>query len=166
MNIARKIILKLFLFLVIGIWEYLLFLKKERDYMRIRQHIGNVDIQLNTDRIDRNLKNAQKRLDEDVLKDTTPYVPKGGTEYLRGSGHIADGGGEVIWDANYAHYIYMGELYLAANGSAWAKKHEKKFPSGKPLTYQEPGAEEKFFEAAKRDHKEEWIADVKKEMRK
>lgn len=41
----------------------------------------------------------------------------------------------VRYYQQYAHYIYMGELYLAANGSSWAKEGEKKFPSGKPLTY-------------------------------
>ena len=135
--------------------------------MRIRQHIGNVDIQLNTDRLDRNLKNAQKRLDEDVLKDTTPYVPKGGTGYLRGSGHIADGGGEVVWDANYAHFQYVGYVRTDEDGRVFVGKGEKKpILTETPLQYQEPGAERKFFEAAKRDHKQEWIDDVKKEMGK
>lgn len=134
--------------------------------MRIRQHIGNVDINIDTSRIDRNIREAQKKLNEDVLRDTTPYVPKGGTGYLRGSGHIPDPyGGEVVWDANYAHYIYMGELYLAANGSSWAKQYEKKFPSGKPLDIKKP-YEDHFFEAAKRDHFDEWLADVRKEIDK
>ena len=44
--------------------------------MRIRQHIGNVDINIDTKRIDRNLKEAQKELNLAVRKDTTPFVPK------------------------------------------------------------------------------------------
>lgn len=136
--------------------------------MRIIQHIGNVDIQLNTDRIDRNLKNAQKKLNEDVLRDTTPYVPKGGTGYLRGSGHIPDPyGGEVVWGANYAHFQYVGHVLTDENGRVWVRKNEKKpVDTGRLLQYQEPGAEREFFEAAKRDHKEEWLADVRKEMDK
>lgn len=35
----------------------------------------------------------------------------------------------------YAHYMYMGELYLAPNGSSWAKKGEKKVATGKKLNY-------------------------------
>lgn len=135
--------------------------------MKINTQIGNVGIRLDTGRIERNLKNAQRQLDEAVLRDTTPYVPKGGTGYLRGSGHIEDGGGAVVWGANYSHYIYMGELYLAANGSSWAKKYEQKFPSGKPLDLSRtPGAEAKFFEAAKRDHLQEWNDIVKREIDK
>lgn len=135
--------------------------------MKINTHVGNVDIKIDTSRIDKNLKNAQKVLNEDVLNDTTPYVPKGGTGYLRGSGYIPDPyGGEVIWGANYSHYIYMGELYLAENGSSWAKKHEKKFPSGKPLHFQEPGTTDHFFEEAKKEHLDSWIKHVKKEINK
>ena len=40
--------------------------------MRIRQHIGNVDIQLNTDRIDRNIREAQKLLNMQVVADCDP----------------------------------------------------------------------------------------------
>lgn len=35
----------------------------------------------------------------------------------------------------YAHYIWEGKLYLAPNGSSWAKKGETKQPSGKDLEY-------------------------------
>lgn len=135
--------------------------------MRIIQHIGNVDIDIDTKRIDTNFKNAQRKLGEDVLKDTTPYVPKGGTGYLRGSGHVADEGREVIWDAPYSHFQYVGFVRTDENGRTWVGKNERKpILTAKPLQYQEPGAEREFFEAAKRDHKDEWIADVKKEMRK
>lgn len=41
----------------------------------------------------------------------------------------------IKYNRPYAHYIYEGELYLADNGSAWAKKGKKKKPSGKPLNY-------------------------------
>lgn len=41
----------------------------------------------------------------------------------------------VTYEQPYAHYQYTGELYLAPNGSAWAKKDEEKYPSGIPLQY-------------------------------
>ena len=135
--------------------------------MKVNTHIGNVGIKIDTSRIDKNLKNAQKRLDEDVLKDTTPYVPKGGTGYLRGSGRIADGGGEVIWDALYAHFQYVGYVRTDENGRVFVGKDEKKpILTNKPLQYQEPGAEKEWFEAAKREHLQEWIEDVRKEVDK
>ena len=64
--------------------------------MRIRQHIGNVDIQLNTDRIDKNLKNAQIALNEQIAADCDPYIPfQHGA--LAGSVHYPQGiaGGEI-----------------------------------------------------------------------
>lgn len=39
----------------------------------------------------------------------------------------------LTYKSPYAHYIYEGILYLAPNGSAWAKKGERKHSSGKPL---------------------------------
>lgn len=136
--------------------------------MRIRQHVGNVDIKIDTKRIDKNLKNAQKRLNEDVLNDCTPYVPKGGTGYLRGSGQIPyPYGGEVVWDANYAHFQYVGFVRTDENGRVFVGKDEKKpILTSQPLTYQEPGATSEWFEAAKKDHKEEWVKHVKEEMGK
>lgn len=41
----------------------------------------------------------------------------------------------VRYKEEYAHYMYMGELYLAENGSSWAKEGEKKHPTGRPLKY-------------------------------
>lgn len=136
--------------------------------MKINTHVGNVDIKIDTSRIDKNLKNAQKVLNEDVLNDTTPYVPKGGTGYLSGSGYIPDPyGGEVIWGANYAHFQYIGYVRTDENGRVWVeRKKEKPILTNRPLHYQAPGAEKEFFEAAKRDHLNKWIADVKKEVGK
>ncbi len=136
--------------------------------MKFNIHIGNVGIRLNTDRLEHNIKvNAQRKLDEDVLNDTTPYVPKGSTGHLRGSGHIADGGGEVIWDGPYAHFQYVGYVRTDENGRVWVGKDEQKpILTNRPLQYQEPGAEREFFEAAKRDHLNEWLTDVRKEAGK
>lgn len=135
--------------------------------MRIRQHIGNVDIHIDTKRIDKNLKNAQQKLDEDVLRDTNYYFSKGGTGYLRGSGHVVDGGGEVEWTAPYSHFQYVGFVRTDENGRVFVGKDEEKpILTNRPLKYREPSAEREPFEAAKRDHKEEWLADVRKEMDK
>ncbi len=136
--------------------------------MKINSHIGNVGIKIDTKRIDRNIKEAQRRLNEDVLRDSTPYVPKGGTGYLRGSGYIPSVyGGEVVWGADYAHFQYVGHVLTDENGRVWVGKNEKKpVDTGQLLQYQEPGAEREFFEAAKRDHFDEWLADVRKEMGK
>lgn len=136
--------------------------------MRIRQHIGNVDIKLNTDRLEHNIKvNAQRKLDEDVLKDTNYYFSKGGTGYLRGSGHIVNGGGAVEWGAPYSHFQYVGYVRTDENGRVFVGKDEKKpILTNRPLQYGEPSAEREPFEAAKRDHLKEWLEDVRKEAGK
>lgn len=41
----------------------------------------------------------------------------------------------VIYNQPYAHYHYVGELYLAPNGSCWAKEGERKVNSGRLMTY-------------------------------
>lgn len=137
--------------------------------MKINTHIGNVDIKIDTSRIDKNTKEAQKVLNMAVRKDCEPFVPhlNGG---LRGSVNFPEGiyGGILEYNVPYAHYMYAGELYLAANGSSWAKKDEKKYPTGKPLHYHPEGAgtTDHFFEKAKELHKDEWIKAVKREVGK
>lgn len=135
--------------------------------MKLNTHIGNVDIKIDTSRIDRNLKEAQKALNLAVKKDCEPLVPhlNGG---LRGSANFPEGvyGGVLEYNTPYAHYQYEGELYLAANGSSWAKQYEKKYPAGKPLKQHEPGTTSEWFERAKELHKEEWVDAVKKEIGK
>lgn len=71
----------------------------------------------------------------------------------------------IRYNTPYAHYVYMGELYLAANGSSWAKAGEKKFPSGRPLNYSKemhPLATSKWDKAAMQVKRDVFLADVKK----
>lgn len=41
----------------------------------------------------------------------------------------------VIYHGPHAQYIYHGVLMVAPNGSAWAKKGERKRRTDKPLSY-------------------------------
>ena len=43
--------------------------------MKRNKVVGAVHITLDTDRLDKNLRNAQKKLDMQVLNDTNEYVP-------------------------------------------------------------------------------------------
>lgn len=64
----------------------------------------------------------------------------------------------------YAHYQYTGELYLAANGSSWAKKGEKKYPSGLPLNYSKqvhPKASKKWDKAMMADKGEQFMKQIR-----
>lgn len=131
--------------------------------MKINTNVGNVDIKIDTSRIDGNLKEAQKLLNMQIVADCTPLIPfQQGA--LRNSVNYTQGiyGGEIEWNTPYAHYQYIGELYLAENGSSWAKKYEKKHPVGKPLAYHTPGTTDHFFDEAKEQHGKEWVDLVKR----
>ena len=128
--------------------------------MRYNNTVGNINIKINTDRFDTQFVKAQKKLDILVLKDCTSYVPFANGQ-LKSSGHIVEDG-IIEWNTPYAHYMYMGELYLAANGSSWARKYEKKYPSGERLNYHEQNTGAKWFEVAKQAHGAEWISTVKR----
>lgn len=143
--------------------------------MRIRQHVGNVDIQLNTDRLDRNVKESQKLLNLQVAADCDPYIPfQQGA--LRNSVTYPEGvyGGEIQWGGEevgvpYAHLQYVGEVY----GPNYPKKDSngniigwysppKKHPMGRPLQYHTEGTGDHWFEKAKEQHKDDWLRLVKR----
>lgn len=99
--------------------------------MKYNKMVGNISINLNTDRFDRNIREAQKLLNMQVVADCDPYIPfQQGA--LRGSQRYPEGmyGGEISWDTPYAHYQYEGELYLTEDGRSFANKNERKFPTG------------------------------------
>ena len=136
--------------------------------MEYDKTIGNINIRLSTKRIDQNLRNAQKLLNLQVVADSNEYIPFGAQGDLREKVCYPDGiYGEVIeYNTPYAHYQYVGELYLAENGSSYAAKYEKKYPSGKELNYHTAGTGKEWFEEAKRVHGKQWIDLVKREAGK
>ena len=137
---------------------------------KIRQHIGNVDIQLNTDRLDRNLKEAQKLLNEQVVADCDPLIPfQQGA--LRNSVNYPQGiyGGEIEYNTPYAHYQYQGEIYgpnypiRDSQGNITGfYSPPKKNPTGRPLQYHTAGTGDHWFDRAKDQHGKEWIDLVKR----
>lgn len=140
--------------------------------MNINTTVGNVSIKLNTKRIDRNLREAQIALNEMVVAQTDPYIPfsqgglAGSVEYPKG---IA--GGEIMYNTPYAHYVYKAEIYgpnipeYDSEGHLigfWSPKN--KYPTGREMKFSKdkhPQATKEFFEAAKKDHKDEWVKKVK-----
>lgn len=135
--------------------------------MKYNNSVGNVDIHFDTKRIDRNIRNAQKQLNMQVVADSDPYIPflQGA---LRGSVQYPDGiyGGVVEYATPYAHYQYHGELYLTESGSSYAEKGEKKYPTGVPLVQHTTGTTSMWFEEAKRTHFTQWLDLVRREAGK
>ncbi len=135
--------------------------------MLYKSTVGSVDIHITTKRMEKNLRNAQKLLNMQIVADCDPYIPfqQGG---LRGSVRYPDGiyGGIIEYNAPYAHYQYMGELYLTEDGRSWASKGERKYPTDRPLVQHEPGATDHWFDAAKQAHGSQWLDLVRREAGK
>lgn len=110
----------------------------------------NMRLQMNTqytlNRFGKKYTKAQKWLDNEVLKDSDPYVPMR-TGRLRDSGiHGTDiGSGRVIYNTPYASRCYYGHYNFSQ------KKH--------------PQACRQWFEKAKASCKTKWLNGVKTMMR-
>lgn len=146
--------------------------------MKINTHVGSVDIKIDTSRIDRNIKEAQKLLNMQIVADCDQLIPfQQGA--LRNSVNYPEGiyGGEIEWNTPYAHYQYEGEIYgpnipikdSAGNVTGWfSPKGKKKNPTGMPITYHPEGTErgDHWFEKAKKQHKDDWVRLVRETIGK
>lgn len=136
--------------------------------MKYNKVVGNVGIKLDTGRLEKNIKEAQKKLNMQVAADCDIHIPfQQGA--LRGSIDYPHGiyGGEISWGGAshgvpYAHYQYEGELYLTEDGRSWANKNERKFPTGIPLIQHTPGTSDHWFERAKEQNLNQWVDLVKR----
>ena len=132
--------------------------------MKYNKTVGMVSIQIDTKRIDDNVRRAQDLLDQQVLNDMIPYMPyQQGA--MRGATQIIEPG-LISTNTPYAHYQYEGELYLTEDGRSWANNGEKKYPTGTPLQYHTAGTGDHWFEHAKEEHGEQWIDLVRREVGK
>ena len=133
--------------------------------MKYNKTVGIVSIHIDTKRIDDNVRRAQDALDQQVLNDMIPYMPASQQKAMRNATQIIEPG-LISTDTPYAHYQYMGELYLAENGSSWAHKGETKYPTGRPLHHSDTNTTDHWFEHAKQEHGEQWLDLVRKEVGK
>lgn len=68
---------------------------------------------------------------------------------------------EIKYTSPCAHYQYTGKAMVAENGSAWAKKGEKKHYSGKKLKYHTSGTGPKWEKLMLQRRKNDLVKDVK-----
>lgn len=132
--------------------------------MRIYKQISGVTIDISTDRIEQNAEKAHALLNMQIVADCTPLVPFGEQGALRGSVQYPQGiyGDEIEWNTPYAHYQYVGDLYLTEDGRSFANRYEKKYPTGRPLNHRVGTSG--WFEEAKERHLGEWTDLVRKEI--
>lgn len=137
--------------------------------MRINKTVGNVNIKIDTKRIDRNIREAQKALNIAIRDDCEPLIPhlNGG---LRESFRFGNGdvhSGFVEWTAPYSHFQYAGFVRTDENGRVFVGKHEKKpILTNRPLNYGQSGTTSEWFEVAKKNNLEKWEKIVKDEVGK
>jgi len=122
----------------------------------------------------KNLELAQRWLTAQVAGDCMEYVPfRNGGGGLRGSITYPKGleGGVIEWNTPYAHYLYVGEVYVNPkykragwqdNYGVWHGYKGPKVPSGRAIEYHTPGTGDHWYERAKAAHLGDWVNGVKR----
>ena len=107
----------------------------------------NIDTRKCVGRFGPKYSKAQQFLDNEVLRDCTPYVPvRTGNLFMSGITGTKLGSGKIVYNASYARKVYYG---LGMNFSK--KKH--------------PQACAQWFEKVKPLKKAQWIASARKIMK-
>lgn len=100
-----------------------------------------------------------KHLRDTIERFSIPFVPGGS------AGKLAKlvtypANDEIKYTSPYAKYQYYGKLMLAKNGSAWAKKGEKKILTDKNLRYHVSGTGAKWDKLMLRKRKADVVKDL------
>lgn len=100
---------------------------------------------------------AEHALAIQMAKDTEPYVPAL-NKSLANKTQV--NGGTIIYPGPYAHYLYVGKLFIDPNtGSSWAAPGADKVITGKDLNISKAvhgKAQSHWFEASKAQNLEKW----------
>lgn len=142
------------------------------DLYSIRLRGPDTELVLSSGRIDKNLRLAQKWLTQQVANDCDEFIPfrNGG---LRSSLTFPEGleGGILEYNTPYAHYQYMGEVYVNPRYNAsgyqtadgvWHGWKGPKVPSGRHLKYYEPNTGDHWFDKARQKYGNDWINGVRR----
>lgn len=138
---------------------------------------GDIKINLNLTRFDKQFQRAQYQLDGNVMNSMVPFMPMvNGTfiDVTREASAAIQGTGQVY--AAYGSqgcFLYMGKTMVSSvTGSTWAKKGEPpkvlvsqyggKTNAKENLTYSRAGAKALWFDAAKKKDGKSWIKQAKK----
>ena len=99
-----------------------------------------------------------KFLRDDADRLMNPYIPMDNGMLRRNKTYPSNH--EIKYISPYAKYQYYGKLMLAKNGSAWAKKGEKKVATSRNLKYHTSGTGPKWDKLMLQRHKNDLIKDV------
>lgn len=123
---------------------------------------ANFRVDLNLDRFSKQFAEAQQWLGDRVLEDCKAVMPhRAGS--LQQRSHTKDNGKKVIFPGPYGRFLYGGKVMVdPVTGSPWARKGAKKVLTDRPLQFSNPQATDHWFDTAKAQHGEYWIAGVKR----
>lgn len=138
---------------------------------------ARVDVDIS--RFDGQMERAQMWLGTQVLQDCLPYVPIGASGSLRQRSHVDEKGRKVVFPGPYARMQYGGvvmvdsvtgkgprRIPLGPGGETIFRyrKGAKLKPSDRPLVYTSPTARAHWFEVAKAENLDHWLAQASKLM--
>lgn len=110
---------------------------------------------------------AESVLAQQVMKDTTPFVPARNNVLTNDTKVI---GNLVVYPGPYARYLYSGKLMVdPETGSSWVRKGEHKVLTDRNLVFSKavhPQAQSHWFEASKAQNLDKWIRIAKKAVEK
>lgn len=123
---------------------------------------GHIKINLGLSRFEEQFRKAQLALGYQVLADCKIYMPHL-NGILQQRSYVEDDGNRVVFPGPYARFLYGGKVMVEEKSrSAWARRDERKVVTDKPLTYSAPNATAEWFQTAKNNHGQDWIALVKR----
>lgn len=123
---------------------------------------GNVTIVIDLNAYAERFAEAQEWLGWRVLQDCQARMPIR-TGSMRQRSHPEDGGRKVVFPGPYARFQYGGKVMVdPVTGSPWARRGAKKVLTDRPLKYADPAATDHWFEEAKAQYGQEWIAELKR----
>lgn len=85
-------------------------------------------------KIDKISDKIRQELAHMIIRDSSPYTPYQ-TGALEKSATISSDSRKIYYNAPYSKFQWYGKLMLAANGSSWAHKGERKYATSKVLNY-------------------------------
>jgi len=128
---------------------------------------GSVTVNFDDSALKSKIYNAQKVLAYQIIADCRPYTP-GRNDHLANSAHPEDDYTAIVWDRPYSQFQWYGNVMVGIESKkVWANKGEKKELTS-PLrklrysTKKNSKATSFWFESAKRDNLDKWIATVAK----
>ena len=129
-----------------------------------------INMNIDLDRFERQYSRSQFGLDSMVMTDMVPYMPMQTGTFINVtkamSAALAGSGLVVAAAPPMGRFLYDGKVMVdPETNSPWARKGAKKVVTERDLQYSKnahPKATDHWFDAAKKEYGNDWVAYVKK----